>query len=47
MDSTKYQVIDRQTGKVVRTYANKNSARNARDRKDNAYGGYRFLVKAV
>ncbi len=42
-----YQVIDRQTGLVVGTYADVKRARRARDRKDLEYGAYRYMVRAV
>ena len=43
----KYQVIDRQTGKVVGEYATVQAARKARDRKDLAYGAIRYMVREV
>lgn len=37
-----YNVIDRQTGKIVGTYKTLKTARRAVDRLDNVYGGYRY-----
>lgn len=42
-----YQVIDRQTGKVVATKRDRVAARRIADRKDLAYGAIRYLVKFV
>lgn len=44
----KYQVVDLHTGlNVGKPHATRNSASNKVDRLDNAYGGYRYTVKAV
>lgn len=42
-----YQVIDRQTQTIVATFANKQAARNKRDRLDSAYGAVRYMVREV
>ena len=44
---TTYQVIDRQTQKVVGTFKNKQAARNKCDRLDMQYGAIRYSVRAV
>ncbi len=43
--TNRYEVIDRKTGAVVGSYASKQHARNARDRKDMAYGAVRYSVR--
>ena len=40
-----YVVINKATQEVVGTYKNKDQARRARDRKDNAYGAYVHTIK--
>ena len=42
---TTYQIIDRQTGKVVSEHKTAAAARAKRDRLDLAYGACRYLVK--
>lgn len=42
-----YQVIDKQTGKVVGTYQDAKRARNRRDRLDLQYGAIRYYVNRV
>lgn len=42
-----YNVIDRQTGKVVATAVSLKSARRVVDRRDNEYGGYRFFHEKI
>jgi hypothetical protein len=42
-----YQIIDRQTGKVVAIAATLKSAIRMVDRRDNAYGGYRYYHKRL
>ena len=42
-----YQVIDRQTKKVVGIYKTLKSASRAVDRLDNAYGAYRYFQKRI
>jgi hypothetical protein len=42
-----YNVIDNQTGKIVGTYSTASRARNARDKKDLAYGAIRYSVRPV
>lgn len=46
---TGYQLIDRQTGKVLRTYGpdQGKAARRAVDRMDNAYGAYRYQARPI
>ena len=45
--STPYHVIDTRTGKTVytTTYANRNRARQVRERKNQAFGAYRYACK--
>jgi hypothetical protein len=45
METTKFNVIDRQTGLVVGTYSTIRSARAAANRKDLAYGAIRYGVE--
>jgi hypothetical protein len=40
-----YQIIDRHTGAVVGKAATLNGARRSVDRRDNAYGAYRFTFR--
>lgn len=40
-----YQVIDKQTGKIMGEYKTAVSARRRADKLDNQYGGYRYFVK--
>lgn len=42
-----FQVIDRQTGRIVGTYKNRNRARTQVDKLDNAYGAYRYSVRTI
>lgn len=42
-----YQVINRMTNAVVGTYQTRSRARNAVDKKDNAYGAYIHFIKEV
>ena len=42
-----YQVVDRQTQRVVGTYKSRNRAHNVADRKDNEYGAIRYSVRPV
>lgn len=42
-----FQVINTRSGAIVGTYSTKQRARNAVDRKDNAYGGYVHSVREV
>lgn len=46
MDKALYQVIDSHTQAVVATCKTRAGARRSADRRDQAYGGYRFFVKA-
>jgi hypothetical protein len=38
-----YEIVDRQTGKVVAETVTLSSALRAVDKRDNAYGGYRYF----
>jgi hypothetical protein len=40
-----YQVIDTKTQQVVASFANKQAARNKRDRLDAVYGAVRYSVR--
>lgn len=42
-----YELIDIQTGKVIKSYTNRAAAIRAADRKDLAYGSVRFIVKPI
>ncbi len=42
-----YNVVDRQTQKIVGTYATLKAARRSADRKDLQYGAIRYLVRPV
>lgn len=42
-----FQVINTKTQQVVGTYSTKQRARNARDKKDNAYGAYVHSVREI
>lgn len=42
-----YEVVDRQTGKVVGTYTNGKRARSRRDKLDLAYGACRYMVRVI
>ena len=44
---TIYEIIDSHTGKVVGTAKTVKAARNSVDRRDLAYGGYRFSYRPV
>lgn len=47
--TTPYLVIDTRTGKTVytTTWANRNRARQVRERRNQAFGAYRYACKAV
>jgi hypothetical protein len=45
--SHSFQIIDRLTGAVVATAKSRKSASRIVDRKDNAYGGYRYSARMV
>ena len=47
MTPTHYEIIDRQTGSVVATAKTRNGATRAVDRRDNAYGAYRYTARPV
>ena len=42
-----YHIIDRQTGAIVGKAKTLRGARASVDRRDNAYGGYRYYAKRV
>jgi hypothetical protein len=44
---TMYQVIDRQTKKVMGTYKTRKAAKRAVDRLDNEYGAYRYYHQTI
>jgi hypothetical protein len=46
-EMTKYQVFDKQTMKLMGTYKTRMGAVRAMDRLDNAYGAYRYFVRAI
>lgn len=43
--ASSYQVVDSQTGFVVKTCKTRNGATRAADNRDNAYGAVRYVVK--
>lgn len=45
-DTTPYYLVDGQTHKVIRTYVYRQraAALRQRDKLDNAYGGYRYVL---
>ncbi len=43
----RFDIIDRHTGKIVATAKTRSGANKAVDRRDNAYGAYRYYAKAV
>lgn len=43
----RYDVIDIQTQKVVKSCKTRNGATRAADNRDNAYGAVRYIVKPV
>jgi hypothetical protein len=47
MTNDYYEIVDRQTGKVVATAKTLKTALRAVDRRDNAYGGYRYYHRRV
>lgn len=44
---THYEIIDKQTGATVATAKTRASASRAVDRRDNAYGAYRYFARPV
>lgn len=46
-NATRYDLIDIQTGIVVKSFPTKKAARSAADRKDAAYGAIRYIVKPI
>lgn len=47
METGKWQVIDRHTGKVMGVYATLKRASRRVDALDNAYGGYRYTHRFI
>ena len=49
MNNTIYELIDTKTQKVIATYsyAQRNRARNKRDKLDLEYGAVRYIVKPI
>lgn len=49
MNNTTYELIDTQTKKVIATYsyAQRNRARNRRDKLDLQYGAVRYILKPI
>lgn len=43
----RYDIIDKQSGKVVGTAKTRAGATRSADRRDNQYGAYRYSVRAV
>lgn len=43
----RYDLIDSQTSKTVKSYSNRDAAYRAADAKDQAYGAVRFIVQPV
>ena len=46
-DTRQYQIIDSHTQKVVTTVKGLTAAMNAVDRRDNAYGAYRYTHRRI
>lgn len=46
-DIIRFDIVDRQTGRVVGTAKTRTGARRSVDRRDNAYGGYRYSARPV
>lgn len=47
MNPTHYEIIDTQTGFVVGSAKTRAGARRSVDKRDNAYGGYRYRAVPV
>lgn len=43
----RFDIVDRHTGKIVATAKTRAGANRIVDRKDNAYGAYRYTAKAI
>jgi hypothetical protein len=43
----RYEVVDNQTSQVVGSYKSRDRAYSYADRKDNAYGAVRYVVRPV
>lgn len=43
----RYDIYDRHTGKIVGTAKTRKAASASVDRRDNAYGGYRFTAQPI
>ena len=47
LTAIRFDIIDRHTGKIVTTALTRAGASRAVDRRDNAYGAYRFHAKPI
>lgn len=47
MTPIRFDIVDRHTGKVVATAKTRAGASRAVDRRDNAYGAYRYTARPV
>jgi hypothetical protein len=46
-ETSMYEIVDRHTGKVVAIVKTRRGASLAVDRRDNAYGAYRYFARLV
>lgn len=44
---THYEIVDKHTGRVVATATTRKGASRSVDRRDNAYGAYRYSARPV
>lgn len=44
---THYEIVDRHTNKIVGTAKTRTGANRSVDKRDNAYGAYRYFARAV
>lgn len=47
MTTTRYDLIDSRTSQVVGSFQSRNRAYAAADRRDNAFGAVRFIVRPI
>lgn len=47
MTPIRYDIVDRQTGRVVATAKTRAAANRSVDKRDNAYGAYRYMANPV
>lgn len=47
LTAIRFDIVDRQSGKIVTTARTRRGATNAVDRRDNAYGAYRYRAVPV